>query len=91
MAIEDLLAVCPAPDRPIQVGSIRDLEAIEQQLGTRLPADYLDFALRYGSGSFVGTFLHIWNPFADNLFDETTNENGCGKEKGSGVFLKSLF
>jgi hypothetical protein len=43
-----------------------DWGAIERAIGTRLPADYRDFALHYGSGHFDdGTYAFwVFNPLA---------------------------
>jgi hypothetical protein len=67
VAIKDLIAVCPPPAQPADIGSAKQLEQIERKLGTRLPGDYRDFALRYGSGTFCDGFLLVYNPFVVDL------------------------
>lgn len=67
MAIEELLAIAPPPQR-IQAAEAVGWDAIEQSIGTRLPADYRDFALQYGSGRFDDGTYAFWviNPLSPN-------------------------
>jgi SMI1/KNR4 family protein SUKH-1 len=71
MAIADLISVCPPPENPDESGSLADLRKIETKMGVALPTDYRQFAVRYGSGFFVGTYLKIWNPFVIDIVRET--------------------
>ena len=67
MAIEQLLTVVSPPPHPDEVGTPAEAREVELRLGTALPADYWDFARRYGSGWFIDTYLYVWNPFVFDL------------------------
>lgn len=72
MAISDLVAVVPPPEFPDQVGSLDDLTQRERQMGVILPTDYREFAIRYGSGWFLDTYLGLKNPFVLDLVAAAT-------------------
>jgi hypothetical protein len=52
MALEDLMAVVAAPSQPRNAGDLAAWNVAEEKVGTRLPEDFRDFCLRYGSGAF---------------------------------------
>jgi hypothetical protein len=52
MSAAELMAVVPPPARPRQVGDPAAWDAVEARIGTRLPADFREFVLRYGTGVF---------------------------------------
>jgi hypothetical protein len=63
MSIEMLTAVVPPPARPLEVEEAGRWALAQASLGVGLPQDYLDYALRYGSGSFGDPlWLEVWNP-----------------------------
>ncbi len=76
MAISDLISVVPPPESPDESGSIEDLAVVEDRMGLTLPTDYRELAVRYGSGWFVDTYLHINNPFVIDILSESTSPNG---------------
>ena len=76
MWIDNLAQIAPPPTCPDEVGTVEELRQIEKRFGITLPADYREFSLRYGSGSFVGTFLEIWTPFTVDLPKESADRNG---------------
>jgi hypothetical protein len=63
-AHDALTALVPPPDDPPPPP---DWEAVERDLGTRLPADYKWLVERYGPGSFSG-FLHVLTPRAESQY-----------------------
>src|SRR5947209_15882365 len=72
MAVEELIAIVPPPAQPIDAGTPVQWAAVEQKLGTRLPADFRAFIQHYGSGAFNDPgrlIISIRNPFAPN-FDQ---------------------
>jgi hypothetical protein len=65
MSIEMLTAVVPPPARPLEVEEADRWSAVQAALGVELPRDYLEYALRYGSGSFGGPLqLEVFNPLS---------------------------
>ena len=50
MAIADIADVVSPPDAPVELGDAARIQTVEAALGIRLPADYHDFAMRFGSG-----------------------------------------
>ena len=52
MSVAELLAVVPPPARPRKGGDQATWQAAEARIGTRLPTDFRDFVLRYGTGVF---------------------------------------
>lgn len=62
--LDRLVRLAPPPDRPLGAGELGAWSEVEDRLGLRLPADYRDFATRYGSGTF-DEFLLVLTPFAD--------------------------
>ena len=52
MSVEELMAVVAPPAHPRDVGDLAAWAAVEERLGTRLPADFRDFVFRYGTGIF---------------------------------------
>jgi SMI1-KNR4 cell-wall len=65
MALDDLLAVMPAPGAPFEVPSADAWASIEQRIGATLPKDYKQFIEIYGSGQ-IAKFIWIFNPFSLN-------------------------
>jgi hypothetical protein len=66
MAIAELLRAVPPPVRPVEPGDAVQWGEIQETLGIRLPGDYHDFGLRYGSGYFEDSgrlIVTVWNPF----------------------------
>jgi hypothetical protein len=64
-AIEGLTRLMPPPDAPIAAAG--DWDYVLRALGTALPADYVDFIARYGTGRIAG-FLWVYNPFERNPY-----------------------
>jgi hypothetical protein len=50
-ALAELLGAPPSPAEPV------DWDVVERQLGTRLPADYVEWSDRYPSMEFGGTYF----------------------------------
>jgi hypothetical protein len=63
MIIEDLYALAPTPESPVEAGSTDLWKEVESRLGTPLPDDYKQFVNRYGAGDFCDV-LCILTPFA---------------------------
>lgn len=68
MAIDELIGVVAPPSSPLNVGSVADMARIEDSIGTKLPSDYWDYVIQYGSGRFLTSNFDfvVYNPFADN-------------------------
>ena len=64
MAISDLTAVVPPPQDENPVTQA-DWDAVEHELGLRLPDDYKDVVRIYGDGTF-GDFIHLYQPTSPN-------------------------
>ena len=67
MSIERLLKLVPPPAEPYDVGPASEWPSFEKQLGTKLPSDYREFVLHYGTGLFAGLYL-VYNPFAKSPY-----------------------
>jgi hypothetical protein len=52
MSVAELMAVVPPPAQPRDIGDLTAWSAAEASIGTRLPTDFRDFVLRYGTGVF---------------------------------------
>ena len=69
--VDDLIALSPPPEGPVDAGSPNQWEDIERELGTVLPADYKLITNVYGTGCFNGLFF-LFNAFSGadgtNLF-----------------------
>ena len=79
MSIHQLKSLVPPPIRPFEVGSIEQWQAIEQNLGLVLPADYRDFVFTYGTGLFAQLY-RVYNPFSTNDWMNLSTSIGrdCG-------------
>ncbi len=76
MSIRQLMRVVPPPDDPDEVGTSVEEKEVESKLGMPLPRDYWELVQKYGSGTFIGSFLRIANPFVDDLGKEAADKNG---------------
>jgi hypothetical protein len=63
MAISELLKVVPPPANPVEAKNGMAWKRAQEVLGTKLPSDFRDLGLHYGSGTFCG-FLSILNPLS---------------------------
>jgi hypothetical protein len=65
MSVAELIGAVTPPAEPIDATDAGLWDALEARLGIRLPSDWRDFGLAYGSGEFgmSGGFT-FWNPFA---------------------------
>ena len=66
MAIEELCEIIEPPKFPLDAKRPRSWKAVERRLSTPLPHDWRDFALTFGTGSFVsvehGILFQVINP-----------------------------
>lgn len=85
MAITELVAVVPPPEYPDESGSLDDLAGHEREMGLTLPADFREYAVRYGSGWFLDTFLGFKNPFVTNFAVATVADGFCQRVFERGV------
>ena len=73
MAIEELLAVIPPPENPLETEDNGAWERAQEIVGTKLPQDYLDYGLNYGTGVFCH-FFGVINPLYKS-YESTVNYN----------------
>ena len=68
--LESLIKVIQPPKNPNEVGNLQGWIDVEEKLGIKLPNDYKEFIIAYGSG-YIGDFLWVLNPFSKdgNLID----------------------
>jgi hypothetical protein len=82
MAMRDLEAVLPLPEQPAECGTVEAWDKVQEQLKTKLPDDWCDFGLRYGSGAIEDAGrLNVWvlDPFSAT-FQESVSERQCNLE-----------
>jgi hypothetical protein len=73
VSLAELLQVVTPPEHPLETGDAARWTEVERRLGTRLPEDYRDFGLRYGSGYFDDPgrlMVYVWNPFSPRYVQE---------------------
>ena len=73
MAIHELIAVVPPAAEPIDRGSVELWPKVLDEIGFRLPDDFRDFGIHYGSGRFCGSFLQVFNPFWEHYIELVQN------------------
>ena len=78
MSVEQLASLVPPPAQPVDIGGPEAWDALQARLGLPLPADWLAFGRRYGSGAFDGGNLWVVNPVGAGAADEV--EYQCGFE-----------
>jgi hypothetical protein len=64
MAISELLKVVPPPANPVEAKNGTAWKRAQEVIGSKLPNDFRDVGLHYGSGTFCGTYLGILNPLS---------------------------
>jgi len=74
MAIEELITVVSPPEEPVEAGSKRTWAAVQKATGIKMPDDFRDFGIRYGSGSLCRGFLKVRNPFSPSFRDFVVRE-----------------
>lgn len=85
MSIHELTKVIPPPRNKIETGSAKAWKDIERRLGLRLPSESKVFGNIYGSGTFCGSFLTVFNPFASNylqLLNDSLDSLRAAKKRG---------
>jgi hypothetical protein len=65
MDIDELYEILPRPLKPLETGSDEDWLRVAEQMGTRLPIDYVYFISSYGTGR-INDFVGVSNPFSGN-------------------------
>jgi hypothetical protein len=63
MSIKELTSLIKPPAKPREVPRNPNWESIENKLSTRLPHDYRDYVITYGTG-ILGKFVIVCNPFS---------------------------
>ena len=91
MSIQELTEIVRPPMHPVEPGSSEAWSELQQRLGIRLPDEIRDFGSAYGTGSFCGTFLAVFNPFANGYMrslNDAIDSLRAAKERGMtfGVF-----
>lgn len=71
MAIDELTAFVEIPKTPSEVPAKPNWEKIEKKIGLKLPSDYKNFVITFGSG-LLGSFVYVFNPFSKNEGIELT-------------------
>lgn len=86
MVVVDIATLIPPPAIPIQVGSLADWQAVEQELGVTFPTDFREFIFKYGTG-YLGSFYSVWNPFwSSNKFVESVRLICAAERESQGRF-----
>ena len=67
MSTAELKKLIASPKKPSEPGSAKKWAEVEEELGTKLPADYHEFVDAYGSGLFAN-FYRVNNPFSADEF-----------------------
>src|SRR5947208_2488396 len=78
MTLEELMTIVVPPHHPRDAGDFAAWTAAEERLGTRLPTDFRDFVLRYGSGAFHDPgrlCIFVRNPLAPEAISSISD--GC--------------
>ena len=61
MTLASLTTILPPPAQPVETGSRDEWQAVEEDLGCVLPADYKEFIATYGTGD-IDDFLQVTTP-----------------------------
>lgn len=61
MSITELTRLVKPPSTPVEPGSLALWEAVQSDLGLRLPNDYYEYGVTYGLGSMCNGFMVIAN------------------------------
>jgi hypothetical protein len=87
MAISELVRLVTPPVQPIQAEDEEAIRAVERFLGLRLPADYVDLARHYGTGSFGDSSFYFWidDPMRSRSTEILEQEIACWRQ------LRSAF
>ncbi|HEY1068500.1 MAG TPA: SMI1/KNR4 family protein [Pirellulales bacterium] len=80
MAISELVAVVPPPQIPRETGPWSSLPNVERRLGTKLPKDIIDLGQTYGTGSFAGNVITVFNPFSGRYVDDVELFSGIYRQ-----------
>jgi hypothetical protein len=67
LALKDIVAVVPPPPKPLEIGGPEVWKTVEHELGVKLPTDYKQFVLAYGTG-IIGDFLMVVTPYAKSQY-----------------------
>jgi hypothetical protein len=63
MQVHQLSQIVPPPNKPVETGSPKQWQLVQNRLGTPLPEDYKTFIDTYGTGAF-NDFLLPYTPFS---------------------------
>lgn len=63
MSVDQLFELVKPPAHPVHTGPPEAWATAEKMLATALPQDFRCVCALYGSGTFVDTFIGIYNPF----------------------------
>jgi hypothetical protein len=91
MGIQDLTTVVSPPGKPVNPSSQESWDQLQAELNVQLPLELLDMSKTYGSGTFCGTFLKVFNPSSPRYHEElnrTLESLQAAKQRGMevGVF-----
>ena len=82
-ALDRLVRLIPPPAHPCDTGPVGRRAAVEEALGTPLPAEWYRVCRTYGEGSF-GTpgntsLLYLWNPFHKGFLNGVRKWSGANR------------
>lgn len=60
MSIAELIRIVPPPTKPVHSGTAESWKAVQEKLGIRLPTDYYEYGVTYGSGTMCNGFLRLF-------------------------------
>jgi hypothetical protein len=63
MSLGELIKLISPPPIPTDGGVHDGVTKLESQVGSKLPSDYLEFGIVYGSGRIYDEFIRVMNPF----------------------------
>ncbi|MEX1229969.1 MAG: SMI1/KNR4 family protein [Planctomycetaceae bacterium] len=89
MAIQELVSLISPPDRPLETGTQDKWETLQKDLSIRLPSDYFEFGMVYGSGYFedersgqLRIYQPFWSKFRETLDWSVANLSASREYEG---------
>ena len=90
MGISELVRLMKPPSTPIERGSLALWEAVQSDLGLKLPDDYYEYGLTYGSGSLCNGFMVVSNWAAPHYRAFITAESKAIRAAGTALHRQQV-